>query len=130
MKHAPDSANDNVAAYGAAVSQAYESGRLALGCRDNSAGCGDVGGAVLMAEAECARALRGEEYGVAVLPRVGTALVFWSVHRDGTADREMWHTGCIPRAVSTGSSGRWVMSKFKSPPPEEQQEATCSTTAK
>ena len=66
------------------------------------------------AEAECAAARRGAAHGLAVRPQRGTALLFWSEHADGSADADMWHTGCYPRAV--GTAGRWALQKFKSPP--------------
>ena len=99
-----------------AAQLAYSQDRRALGCRDDSAGCGDVGGFVPHAQEECRRALRGEKsaLGIAVRPRAGSALVFWSEQPDGTPAMDMWHTACNPRRV--GGSGRWVLQKFKTPP--------------
>ena len=108
-----------------AARQAYAQGRLALGCRDHSAGCGDVGGLAAHAEAECERALQGAQRGVAVRPRVGSALVFWSEHPNGQAADTMWHTACNPRHWQ-GGGARWVMQKFKTPPQPHEGETVGS----
>jgi len=94
-----------------AMRTAYDRGDRAIGCRDKSVGCNDEGGVVPHAEAECERALTGSQHSVAVRPTLGTALVFWSVLPDGSPDRTIWHTGCLPRA---SGNGRWAMQKFKS----------------
>lgn len=94
-----------------AARDAFAAGRRALGCKDRSYGCGDVGGLVPHAEAECSRALQGKSWGVAVRPQAGAALVFWSEHEDGTPNADMWHAGCLPRRL--GTDGRWVMQRFK-----------------
>ena len=101
--------------YTVAASDAFRRGRRALGCSDGSAGCGDEGGLVAHTQAQCALALRGTQQAsaLAVRPVAGTALVFWSVQRDGTPDAAMWHTGCLARSL--GSAGRWTLQKFKTP---------------
>ena len=101
-----------LSSYATAVRDAFWSGRRALGCRgEGGAGCGDAGGVVGHAEAECKRALSGGAHGVAVRAQEGSALVFWSEHADGSSDATMWHTACNARAL--GKHGRWVMQKFK-----------------
>ena len=135
-----------VAQYAAAVAAAYATGKRSLGCRDRqppdhqppdrqppdhqppdhpqraaaggTSGCGDAGGTVDHTRRECERALHGGAHSVALRPRRGAALVFWSVLRNGTADAAMWHTGCVSRERS--KLGRWVMQKFKSRPLELQ----------
>lgn len=111
-------ASSVLSSYADAVRSAYDGGRRALGCRSQTGdeGCRDEGGVVLHTAAECERALRGTQHGLAVRPTVGTALVFWSVMTDGSPDKAMWHTGCQPRATSRG---RWVMQKFKSSAPAD-----------
>lgn len=99
------------APWAASMERAYGRGRRALGCQAESDDCGDEGGVVPHARAECERALTGTAHGVAVRPTLGTALVFFSVHPNGSADASMWHTGCLPR---TTTNGRWAMQKFKS----------------
>jgi len=104
---------DNAASsapWAASMERAYGRGRRALGCQAESDDCGDDG-VVPHARAECERALTGTAHGVAVRPTLGTALVFFSVHPNGSADASMWHTGCLPR---TTTNGRWAMQKFKS----------------
>ena len=98
-------------AHAVGVRDAFAGGRRALGCRDEP-GCIDAGGLVAHTEAECSRALSGEESSLALRPTRGTALVFWSVRPDGSPDSAVWHTACIARAL--GASGRWAMQKFKS----------------
>lgn len=104
---------DDVDEFREAARLAYSQGRRALGCRDKSAGCGDVGGLVERARQECARALTGEHRGVAVRPQAGSALIFWSERPDGTPATDMWHTACEPRR--TGLDSRWILQKFKTP---------------
>ena len=57
---------------------------------------------------------------MAVAPREGSALVFWSVAADGTPDPAMWHAGCIARS----GGGRWALQKFKQPLPGAASTAT------
>ena len=62
-------------------------------------------------EAECERALRAENVGVAVRPTAGDALIFWHVLPDGSPDIAVWHAGCLGRS----GSGRVALQKFKTP---------------
>ena len=112
------SSDGTLASYQDAVRQAFHRGDRAIGCQtsEGSQCAGDEGDVVQHAEAECQRALNGTEQGIAVLPTLGTALVFWSVLPNGTADSAMWHTGCLARAATRG---RWVMQKFKSASPAD-----------
>eukprot|EP00908_Phaeocystis_cordata_P004703 Transcript_15101.p1 GENE.Transcript_15101~~Transcript_15101.p1 ORF type:complete len:439 (-),score=127.48 Transcript_15101:40-1302(-) len=106
--------DEEIDGYAQAARAAFADGRRALGCADGEPGCGDAGGLVARAEAECAAARRGAARGLAVRPQRGTALFFFSVLPSGAADGAMWHTGCYPR--SEGKVGRWALQKFKSLP--------------
>ena len=52
----------------------------------------DVAIVVGHARAECVRALSGGAHGLAVRPRAGTALVFWTMNTEGV-DPASWHNG-------------------------------------
>mmetsp|Transcript_28484 Transcript_28484/g.72970 ORF Transcript_28484/g.72970 Transcript_28484/m.72970 type:complete len:387 (+) Transcript_28484:129-1289(+) len=95
-----------------AVRRAYDADRRAIGCQGGGE-CVDEDGLIPHVENECMRALSRLEHAVAIRPTLGTALVFWSMLPNGTADKTIWHTACLPREVS--SSGRWILQKFKSP---------------
>ena len=129
----PGGAAEAMRGYRRAAQDAYARGKRALGCRDSSAGCGDVGGLVAHSEAECKRALRGSSFarGLAIRPQAGRALVFWSEGTDGEADAQMWHTGCLARHFGA-EHGRWILQKFKSPPlpAEHRREAAVESEAR
>jgi hypothetical protein len=105
-------------AHAQAASEAFARGERALGCADGSS-CGEAGGLVAHTEAECAAALRGEARVLAIRPQRGMALVFLS------DNDQMWHAACLARAV--GRSGRWVLQKFKAPPPQPERERPMAT---
>jgi hypothetical protein len=64
-----------------------------------------------MVQKECNLARSGRNHALAVKPKAGDAVFFWSSYPDGRSNPLMFHTACV--AVSGGS--REAIQKFKEP---------------
>ena len=133
-----EAANRTLAEVERSLSEAFARGARALGCQacaqrgtppPSAQAAAALEAAREHAAAECARARRGAATALAVRPKKGRALVFWSVVGGGgegaggrglgaAPDARMWHAGCLAR----GGAGRVALQKFKQPLPGEAWE--------
>jgi hypothetical protein len=60
---------------------------------------------------QCRLARHGESPAIAVTPRAGRAILFWSDLPDGSPNRISWHAGC----GAVGGEARYALQKFKEP---------------
>lgn len=72
-----------------------------------------------LVEKECVLARTGKNRGLAIRPKAGDAVFFWSSHADGRPNLLAWHTAC----VAIGGESREAIQKFKEPVRENERTA-------
>ena len=94
------------------LSRGYHQGHLTL--TDGSYGNARVmwdRTAFKLVQNECTLARTGKNHALAIAPKAGDAVFFWSSYPDGRTNPLMFHTAC----VAVGGAAREAMQKFKEP---------------
>ena len=94
------------------LSRGYHQGHLTL--TDGSYGNERVmwdRTAFKLVQNECTLARTGKNHALAITPKAGDAVFFWSSYPDGRTNPLMFHTAC----VAVGGAAREAMQKFKEP---------------